>query len=412
MSVNTANRDLAFLHPIMREKAQAVLADCQQAGLPLRVFEAWRSPERQRFLYAKGRTTPGPIVTYAKAWQSYHQHGLAADFVGFIDGNWTWNLPDATWRKLHRFGESHGLEKLGFETPHLQVAGLRIRDLMEGDWPEGGDDSWQRNLADAIARWDGDPPAPPLQAGENDRPPLAIGGINWSATPVVQSVDWTSMFGGQEWRIDARGVYLRARPDVPQRTPGAPTTCQNILSVYGPAIYKASLAYGVPPELIVMTIATETAFARDWDFTGPRTFRWEAHVLVRDVSPQTRGDYSAGPMQTLATTARDVIRRMELDYPDPFAVAPYYPTRPSPAPARNPLYGGDANIDLGTAEIKSAWQKTGSDPILVAAAFNAGGLYRTDQNPWHLRSHNDHLDRAAAWFGDACFVLAPLRGST
>src|SRR5215218_7087274 len=101
MSVNTANRDLALLHPLMRERAQAVLADCQQAGLPLRIFEAWRSPERQRFLYAKGRTTPGPIVTYAKAWQSYHQYGLAADFVGFVDGNWTWDLPDATWRKLH-----------------------------------------------------------------------------------------------------------------------------------------------------------------------------------------------------------------------------------------------------------------------------------------------------------------------
>lgn len=411
MSVNTANRDLALLHPLMREKAQAVLADCQQAGLPLRVFEAWRSPERQRFLFAKGRTTPGPIVTYAKAWQSYHQYGLAADFVGFIDGNWTWNLPDATWRKLHRFGENHGLEKLGFETPHLQVVGLKIGDLMDGDWPEGEDDSWSRNIADAISRWDGEPSAPPLPADGNDRPPFSASAVDWSSTPTVQNADWTSMFNGQEWRVDAKGVYLRLRPSIPQRTPGAPTTCQSILALYGIAIHKASLAYSVPPELIVMTIATETAFARNWDFTGPRTFRWEPHVLVKDVSPQTHGDYSAGPMQTLATTAREVIRDMDLDYPDPFKVAPYFAAKPEPSPARNPLYSGDANIDLGTAEIKTRWQKTGSNPILVAAAFNAGGLYRSDQNVWHIRSANDHIDRAAAWFGDACFVLAPLRGS-
>jgi len=44
-------------------------------------------------------------------------------------------------------------------------------------------------------------------------------------------------------------------------------------------------------------------------------------VYVNDVNPPTFGDYSAGPMQTLASTARDVIKRMQLHYPDPFGRA-------------------------------------------------------------------------------------------
>jgi len=405
------SRDLNLLHPIMRQRAQAVLQDCESAGLPLRIFEAWRSPNRQRLLYAQGRTAPGRIVTYAKAWQSYHQFGLAADFVGFVGGNWTWDLPDATWRQLHGFGERHGLEKLGFETPHLQVAGLRIGDLMEGDWPEGGDNSWSDNIKAAISGWSGDPPAPPLPSQGDDRPALISGRVDWSATPGPITLDWHSKFGGQEWRCDEKGIYLRNNPAKPLRSPGAPTTCLSILDLYGPAIHQAAMTYQVPPELIVMTIATETAFARNANFTGPKTFRWEANVEVRDVNPPTFGDYSAGPMQTLATTAREVIVRQHLNYPQPFNVAPYYVAEPVPAPALtdNPLYEGGTNIDIGTAEIKSRIPIAGIDPILTAAAFNAGGLYASDRNAWRLRTANDHLDRAAAWYGDACFVLHSLR---
>ncbi|MBE7200254.1 MAG: D-alanyl-D-alanine carboxypeptidase family protein [Parafilimonas terrae] len=413
MSLTSQDRDLLHLHPNMRSRVESVLADIEKAKLPLRLFEGWRSPERQRYLYAQGRTRPGPKVTFARAWESYHQYGLAVDLVGFVNEKWTWDLPGAVWKQMHAIGAAHGLERLGFETPHLQLAGLKIGDLMEGDLPEGEDESWHRNFADAVQRWDGTPPAPTLSSGEPARPALAeIGrssGLDWSKTPAPVQTDWHALFDGQEWRCDGAGLYLRSNETKPVRSPGAPTTCQLILDLYGEAICKASLRHTVPPELIVMTIATETAMARDTDFTGPETFRWEAAVEVTDVKPKTFGDYSAGPMQTLATTARDVIRRLKLGYPDPFAVAPYLATRPSPAPSQNPLYDGQTNIDLGTAEIRTRLSKTGSDPILVAAAFNAGGLYRSERNPWHLRTANDHLDRAAQWYGDACFVLASLR---
>ena len=140
------------LHPQMRAKALAVEAACKAEGLPLRIFEAWRSPERQRDLYAQGRTKPGKIVTYAEAWESYHQYGLAADFVGHVDGKPTWDLPNGTWARLHAIGAAHGLERLGFEKPHLQLAGLKMSELMDGQWPEGGDDSWAENVSAAINR--------------------------------------------------------------------------------------------------------------------------------------------------------------------------------------------------------------------------------------------------------------------
>jgi peptidoglycan LD-endopeptidase CwlK len=154
----------------------------------------------------------------------------------------------------------------------------------------------------------------------------------------------------------------------------------------------------------MMTVATETAFALRFGFTGPHTFRWEPGVEVTDVNPHIFGDYSAGPMQTLATTARWVIQQQDLPY-DRFAIAPVYRARPAP-PQAHPLYDPAVNIDIGTAEIKQRLRTTGDDPILGAAAFNAGGLYRSSQNLWHLRSYGDHLDRAAKWYGDACAVLA------
>jgi hypothetical protein len=36
-------------------------------------------------------------------------------------------------------------------------------------------------------------------------------------------------------------------------------------------------------------------------------------------------------MQTLATSARDVIRRLGLPYPDPFAIATYFARKPEPS---------------------------------------------------------------------------------
>lgn len=48
-------------------------------GLVPVIHEGFRSMERQQALYNQGRTTAGPIVTNAKAGQSLHNYGVAAD---------------------------------------------------------------------------------------------------------------------------------------------------------------------------------------------------------------------------------------------------------------------------------------------------------------------------------------------
>jgi peptidoglycan L-alanyl-D-glutamate endopeptidase CwlK len=144
------NFDPALLHPVFREKAQALLDSLAAEGIPFRLFEGFRSPERQQYLYAQGRTRPGVIVTKARAGQSYHQYGLAGDFVLFEKGGWSWGAagPKAGWwKRLQETGKGLGLEPLSFEMPHLQLAGLRIHDLAAGKYPPGGDATWQAAVA-------------------------------------------------------------------------------------------------------------------------------------------------------------------------------------------------------------------------------------------------------------------------
>ncbi|MER9490824.1 N-acetylmuramoyl-L-alanine amidase [Mesorhizobium sp. M0320] len=231
-----------------------------------------------------------------------------------------------------------------------------------------------------------------------------------AALPPMDGKDWHSFGNGtREWRYDERGLATRENGTVErQRWEQSLDTTRKIMECMGSELLAASTKHGIPPALLLMTVATETHIYKADKFTGPKTFRWEAHVENDDVNPPTLGDYSAGPVQSLGTTARWIIRSkgtaFGLNY-DPFAVAPVYPAKPNPKPANHPLYDFATNLDLGAAEIRIRLNKSGFDPILVAAAFNAGGLYSSAHSPWGLRAYGDHLDRAAKWYGDACAYL-------
>jgi len=163
------------LHPEMRKKVKALLKKLGDENIPFKMFEGYRTPQRQAWLYAQGRTRPGGRVTKAQAWQSLHQYGVAADFVLFLDGNWSWSTAGAHgtwWERLHELGVEVGLKPLSWEKPHLQMVGVARRDLQEGRYPDGGDASWADNLEDMIVHWSGSPPAPPLPTGVEERPAL------------------------------------------------------------------------------------------------------------------------------------------------------------------------------------------------------------------------------------------------
>ena len=409
------DRESSHLHPVFRVKVENLLKDCDAEDLPFKLFEGLRSPQRQQYLYAQGRTRPGNIVTKARPWSSNHQYGVAADFVLYENGSWSWDTSGDKrrwWERLHELGRDQGLEPLSWEKPHLQMVGLKTDDLRAGHYPPDGDDAWAESLEAYIYSWPNTSESPPVPDLLPDRPAIDVEPTrlaeDLAIVPEV-TVDWHRSFDGCEWRYDGDGIYLRDHSGgrQPLRTRGKPLTCRTIWSLFHEEIATASRKYDIPQALLMMVIATETGFARNYGFTGPHTFRWESHVQVNDVSPPTWGDYSAGPMQILATTARWIILKHDLDY-DPFVIAPVYEHRPEP-PASLPLYDPAISIDIGAAGIKQRSNKTKNDPILVAAAYNAGGLYKSPHNPWHLRTTGDHLTRASKWYGDACAVLNEMK---
>jgi len=172
--VDRRDADPLRLHPTVRSAVAATLQALHAENIPFRVFEGFRSPERQNWLYAQGRTRSGEIVTKAEAWQSYHQYGLAVDLVLFRDNAWSWSdsgTDAAYWTRMHDIARAHGLRPLSFEAPHVEFVGPNWRDLQRGQsFPPNGDASWLDAVTDAAVRWGAAGGAPPLQRAE--RPPL------------------------------------------------------------------------------------------------------------------------------------------------------------------------------------------------------------------------------------------------
>lgn len=233
--------------------------------------------------------------------------------------------------------------------------------------------------------------------------------VTWAELPQMGAAGPHNRYGGVSWEYSGDGVFV-AGSSVPERTPGEPATARRISGLMGAHIKAACVWFDIPAEILVMTIATEAAQFWQQNYTGPATFRWEPHVKVKDVTPEDTGDYSAGPMQVLASTARWIIRTQMLPY-EPFTAAPHFWEAPNIPPDEHPLYDPGRALTIGGGTLAKRWDRTGDDPVLVAAAYNAGGHYESHANRWHLRSTGNHLDRAARWFGDACAVLQELRDS-
>ncbi|TBE07065.1 transglycosylase SLT domain-containing protein [Rhizobium ruizarguesonis] len=177
--------------------------------------------------------------------------------------------------------------------------------------------------------------------------------------------------GSVTWSLTAAGISIEGASA--QGTMGEPKTVRKIWSEFGTLCADASKRYGVPVELIVATIATESS-------GDPNARRQEPQI----------NDESVGLMQTLVATARSATGRPSLRGDD--------------------LLDPRTSIEAGTAYIASQRGSTHFDPPLVAAAYNAGSL-RLDSgsaNRWKLRCFpigtGTHIDRYVSWFGDAMRV--------
>jgi peptidoglycan L-alanyl-D-glutamate endopeptidase CwlK len=125
------SRKLDDLRPEVRPLVDAALAAWEGAGIDVLVTCTSRTNAEQDALYAQGRTTPGHIVTNARAGQSAHNYGLAIDIVPIVNGKPDWNGGDAIWQTVGDLGQQAGLTWLGAlgspfpEKPHFELTNWR-----------------------------------------------------------------------------------------------------------------------------------------------------------------------------------------------------------------------------------------------------------------------------------------------
>ena len=120
-----SEKNLATLVPNARRKARAWLRKCREAGINVKIICGTRTYEEQAALYAKGRTASGKKVTNARPGYSWHNFGVAWDFVVFdAKGQPVWDSP--LMDRCGEIGEELGLEwggswKRFVDKPHLQL---------------------------------------------------------------------------------------------------------------------------------------------------------------------------------------------------------------------------------------------------------------------------------------------------
>lgn len=130
--LNTPSRDLTLLAPKFKAAVEAAIADCAGKGLEVKVNEGLRSQARQAFLFAQGRTRPGPKVTNAPTnLTSWHGYGLAVDvihktlaFAPFGTGPGSAAKNEDWFRKVAAVFKAHSCDWGGDwkkpDTPHMQ----------------------------------------------------------------------------------------------------------------------------------------------------------------------------------------------------------------------------------------------------------------------------------------------------
>ena len=127
------SRKLEDLHPKLQPIARQFLAECAAAGLDILITCTYRSPAEQAAEYAKGRTAPGEITTWAKPGQSKHNHeiggkpaSLAFDIVPMQNGKCQWSKAHPAWKQAAAIGKKLGLSWAGdwrkfVEYPHFEL---------------------------------------------------------------------------------------------------------------------------------------------------------------------------------------------------------------------------------------------------------------------------------------------------
>lgn len=136
---------IALLHPKVREEVTQLYYDaCAAIGsknIRVRFAYTLRTFAEQAALYNQGRKTPGKIVTWAQAGESFHNYGLAFDVCFIRDKDGDGNFDEANfnnnvdwdgdgkadWEEFNAIAKKYGWEGLyksktgeRFDFPHFQ----------------------------------------------------------------------------------------------------------------------------------------------------------------------------------------------------------------------------------------------------------------------------------------------------
>lgn len=97
------------LEPETRARVLQFLEASRIAGIPLVPTSGLRTHAQQHALWLQGRGTPGPMVTMADQYHSWHETGRAVDVVGLLtpSGKHTYDIP---WEEVAAIAANFGLE--------------------------------------------------------------------------------------------------------------------------------------------------------------------------------------------------------------------------------------------------------------------------------------------------------------
>lgn len=146
--IKLSSPQLTNLNRAVEHGARLLIERSFKENVEIRITHGYRSISFQNDLYAQGRTKPGAIVTSARGGYSYHNYGLAIDFVlrksGYDitadydkDGIADW-MEVVAQAKLLGFEWGGDWEKF-IDRPHFQMAfGLSTAELRAGKKPTEG----------------------------------------------------------------------------------------------------------------------------------------------------------------------------------------------------------------------------------------------------------------------------------
>jgi len=164
--VNHVCRSTEDLHPELAFALKAILSQLTLENIPVEIYESWRAPARQNYLYTIGRSKGGIVQTRNQAWASLHQYGMAVDLGVRVRGDWDWNTYENShmWARAHRLAEEFGLEH--DYSWHFQMSGYELGDLKRAQFPPAGNkgQAWWMKLSEYAGQWNahGFTPVAPL----------------------------------------------------------------------------------------------------------------------------------------------------------------------------------------------------------------------------------------------------------